>query len=355
MHRSTFSKLISALCLLALLLTAGCTVRDSSSTPTSEGPTVSTMVQEPSSTPAEETPGEQPGDEDPAPTPDVEQPPVEEPEETPDPNAYTGPDLALREKVDDSFFSDAVFFGNSLVNGLELYGGLGDGDFCCATSASVISVTSTKNTYYYNGAPATLLDAMLQKQYGKIYILLGINEIGFDVGYFTEIYDQMLTKIEAAQPDAKIYIMGISPVTKAKSDKGSPFTMERIKTYNEALYELAVQHECYYVDLVEALADSTGYLPAADSTDGVHLTVAKYSQWSDYLRTHYAGDPNDVKPSEETDIRYYTDNPTQPVESEQPDNSYTTETEEPVDEPTEPTEPVSDTDLEPEEEVSENE
>ena len=266
------------------------------------------------------------------------------PQYTPDPDGYTGPDLALREKVEDDFFDDAVFFGNSLVNGLELYGQMGGGDFCCATSASVISVTSTLNATLKNGGAGTLLDKMLEKQYGKIYILLGINEIGFNTDYFAQVYGDMLRRIKDAQPDATIYIMSLTPVTKAKSDAGAPFTMDRIREYNAALYQLAADYECYYVDLIEALTDSTGYLPAADSTDGVHFVVSKYPVWADYLRTHYAGDPDDVKREEAPETTYTppADPTPQPSEEPQPEET-------PQPEPEETPVPGTGTDLVPQE------
>lgn len=309
MRNKVFRNIIIMLCLLAMLF-AGCSMRK---TPVGDDEPVDNIDQpqiseKPDSQPGKQDEQTQPDDGDKEPSspsdiPDYDYPASgsDLPQYTPDPNGYTGPDLAVREKVEDDFFDDAVFFGNSLVNGLELYGQMGSGDFCAATSASVISVTSTLNATLKNGGAGTLLDKMLEKQYGKIYILLGINEIGFNTDYFAQVYSDMLVRIKDAQPDAKIYIMSLTPVTKAKSDAGAPFTMDRIREYNAALYQLAVDHECYYVDLVEALADSTGYLPAADSTDGVHFVVSKYPVWADYLRTHYAGDPDDVKRDEQRD------------------------------------------------------
>ena len=73
----------------------------------------------------------------------------------------------------------------------------------------------------------------------------------------------------------------------AKSAQGT-FTMERVLAYNEKLLELAQEREMWYLDLVEALADDTGYLPANVTTDGVHFTAEEYAVWLEYLRTHYA-------------------------------------------------------------------
>lgn len=306
MRKNVLRCFVMLICLLSVLV-SGCSMRNQPDGSYQPGSDQSQTGSHGSGSQNEPTPGTddniQPTDQpmNPATGSDIN---VPNPDNTDQPEGYSGPQLQLREKVEDDFFDDAVFFGNSLINGLELYGQMKGGDFCAATSASVISVTSTLNVTLKNGSIGTLLDKMLEKQYGKIYILLGINEIGFNTDYFAELYSDMLSRIEEIQPEATIYIMSLSPVTKAKSDAGAPFTMDRIREYNQTLYSLAQEHECYYIDLVDALADSSGYLPAADSTDGVHFVVSKYPVWADYLRTHYAGDADDVKSFESEDVVY---------------------------------------------------
>lgn len=201
-------------------------------------------------------------------------------------DGYTGPDLIECEAVDDGFFADAAFLGNSLVDGLHRHGGLSEGSFFAATSASVVNVDMTKNCWLESGAKATLMAALTEKQYAKIYILLGINEIGFDPDYFSELYGAMLDKLRESEPDADIYIMSLSPITEERSGYRDVFNMERVGIYNEALYALAQEKACYYVDLCQALAGEDGYLPKEESTDGIHLKPEKYPQWADYLRTH---------------------------------------------------------------------
>ena len=209
------------------------------------------------------------------------EPPAEEIVEPP-----FSPDLSEQEPVEDTFFDDTAFVGNSLVRGLELYGGMKGGDFRAITNTTVLTIDMTRNADLKNGMKGTLLQKLFEKQYGKIYILLGINEISFEPDYFAELYGEMLDKIRENEPDADIYIMGLSPVTRTKAQE-KVFTPERLAAYNEALYALALEKECYYVDLMDALADEEGYLPEEKSVDGVHLTRSKYMEWADYLRTHY--------------------------------------------------------------------
>lgn len=232
----------------------------------------------------------------PEPTPEVVESkatPTPEPEVTPTPEPTPEPFtpvLEERERVGDEFFADAAFFGNSLVDGLRYFGGIETGSFYAATSASVVNVELTHNVEVADGEPITLFQALTKNNHGKIYILLGINEISFEPSYFGELYGQLIDRIRECEPDAALYIMSLSPVTEECSEDSPLFNMERINTYNQVIYSLAEEKECYYVDLCEALAEEDGYLPEADSTDGIHLKREKYPQWAEYLRTHYAGD-----------------------------------------------------------------
>ena len=177
--------------------------------------------------------------------------------------------------VDDSFFADAAFIGNSLIDGLRLFSGLTTCDYYGVTSMTVRSAANS------------VFDRLRQKQYGKIYILLGINEIGFDSWYFKELYIDLVASIIAMQPGADIYIMGLTPVSRNRSNTSASFNMTRVRLYNERLYEVAEEMGCYYIDLCDALAGPDGYLPAESTWDGVHLNSSYYKVWLEYLKYHY--------------------------------------------------------------------
>ena len=210
------------------------------------------------------------------------------PSPTPTEPVVKGPDLSARDAVDDSFFDDAAFMGNSLMDGFRLFSGLTTCDYYAATSMTVVAATSNACITLDNGNAGTLVDGLTQKPYGKIYILLGINEIGFETQTFIDYYSAMLDTIIAAQPDCDIYIMGITPVSEVKSSSSTTFNMTRINEYNTSLRQLAADKGCYYMDLVSALAGPDGYLPSSETTDGVHFSAKVYKTWLDYVKTHYA-------------------------------------------------------------------
>ena len=282
--------LIPALLLALLLCACGETAQPAvTSTP---APAVPAATETPAPTPA---PTPEPTSV-PASSSDLNPPPASSSDLVPATTEPTEPPeefARLREQppVGDELFSDAAFFGNSLVCGLQLYGGLTQGDFYAVTSASVVNVSLTKNFELPDGSHCTLLQALADKSYGKVYVLLGINEIGFETAHFIELYSDVLDQIAEIQPEAELYIMSLTPVTQKKSEEGALFSMERVREYNEALEALAQQRGCRFLDLVEALADDSGYLAAADSSDGIHLMPVKYHVWADCLRSHY--DPAD--------------------------------------------------------------
>ena len=200
---------------------------------------------------------------------------------------YSGPELSEGPERDDAFFADAAYLGNSLVDGLRLFAGLKTVDFYCATSVSVVSAMNSATTPLANGSKGTLVQALTEKQYGKIYIELGINEIGYDSDYFAGLYGAMIDQIQAKEPEADIYISAVLPVTKKKNDSGQVFNNTRVRLYNDTLRKLAEEKNCYFLDLYSAFADADGNLPAEWSSDGVHLQAAYYSVWEKYMRTHY--------------------------------------------------------------------
>lgn len=200
---------------------------------------------------------------------------------------YSGPDLSAQAEMDDSFFENSAILGNSLVEGLRLYSNMKSITYFSATSVSVVSATKTKTNRLKNGQMGTLVQALCQEPHDKIYIELGINEIGSDVNYFIEAYGQMLDAIIEAEPDAQIYVLSVLPVTKSKSDSSTVFNMTRVNMYNEALYQLAADKQCCYMDVCSALLGDDGYLPSGWSGDGVHLHAQYYSVWENCMRTLY--------------------------------------------------------------------
>lgn len=184
------------------------------------------------------------------------------------------PDLTWGERQSDAFFADAAMLGNSLVDGMRLCSGINSMSFYGETGSTV-----------YNNR----ISQLLQRQFKKVYIEFGINEVGISEEEFITRYRRIVDRIREAMPEADIYIMSITPVTKAVSNKGT-FTMQRITAMNEALRALAEEEQCWYLDCCTPLCTAEGYLieKYAGWDGSPHLDVKGYEAWAEVIRTHYA-------------------------------------------------------------------
>lgn len=224
----------------------------------------------------------------PEPTPTPE--PTPEPTPTPTPEPDWSQPVPLGEQVEMDWFSDAVFIGDSRTDGFKLYSGVTGADFLDYTGITVFDVMDGKKVIRVNGEKVSILDALKQKQYGKVYVSLGVNELGYrDPQGFAETYGRFVDAVREVQPGAAVYLQSIIPVNTGKCKANSIpgyVTNEGIASYNEALAALAADKKAFWVNVSEALVDETGEVPREDSADGVHLQKTGYVKWLDYLMTH---------------------------------------------------------------------
>lgn len=227
-----------------------------------------------------------------APPPATQEPELVEPTKRPEPVIpadydYSQP-VPQAEPVEDDYFADAAFLGDSRVDGFRLYSGLTQGDFIVKPGMSVFKVHA--DLLVYKGEEMTALEALGRKAYGKVYVSLGINELGMydDQGYY-DCYAKLIDDIRAQQPQAIVYIQLLVPVNAQKcAQKKAAYyvTNEQIAVYNSLLYQLAQDKQVLLVDPAEALVDETGQPPYDTVTDGVHFTKGRYGAWLDYLKCH---------------------------------------------------------------------
>lgn len=190
--------------------------------------------------------------------------------------------------VEDTYFDDAVFLGDSRTEGFSLYSGLETGTYFHAVGATVESVF-TKAVETERGK-MPLLDAMAEVDCGKIYVMLGINELGWSkVETFHDQYARLIDRLRGDHPGAEIVLQSIIPVSAKQEAKGSYVNNGRIAVYNEVIQALAAEKDCPYLDVEEAVVDESGCLRADWNFDGVHLNVAGCEAWLEYLRTHPVG------------------------------------------------------------------
>ncbi len=195
--------------------------------------------------------------------------------------------LPETEAVEDTYFDGAVFLGDSRTEGLSLYSGLKTGYFYTAVGATVESVFSKKNFETEDGEKVPLLDAVAEQDCDKIYIMLGINELGWSkVKTFHDQYAKLVDRVRADHPEAKIVLQSIPPVSAKQEAKKTYVNNARIAEYNGVIQALAEEKECYFLDVAACLTGGDGLLPKDLNFDGIHLNPAGCKVWLNYLRTH---------------------------------------------------------------------
>lgn len=206
--------------------------------------------------------------------------------------AFSGTAVPKTQAVDDSYFDDAVFIGDSISKGLKLYGVLPESNVIADQNVGLDQIYLNKDVYYISATQKTTLwNALDQRSFtpAKIYVMLGANGIpGYENEKHITFYYDLLDKLIEKYPDATIYIESLTPITKATSQKRSPnFTKEKIDDFNERIYKMAEEKNVYFLDVEEVLKDENGYLKSEyDGGDGTHMPKAGHQAVYGYLKTH---------------------------------------------------------------------
>ena len=208
-------------------------------------------------------------------------------------------------QVDDSYFNDAVFIGDSISYGFELYvtekraNGetvLGEAQFLTSGSLSYgnslwdVSDESVHPTY--NGVKMKLEDAIAQIKPGKIYILLGTNDVAlYGVEQTIANADTEISRMLEASPGAEIFIMSTTPkYSPAESDVDGALNNADIDALNVAMRQFAVEKGYNFMNIAPLFKDETGGLASDYCSDtegmGIHFTSAAYDIWLNFLYSY---------------------------------------------------------------------
>ena len=208
-----------------------------------------------------------------------------EPEQPEEPSPASEPDIPDA-PVEDSYFEDAVFLGDSRTEGFHLYSGLETGQYLFATGATMESVFS-KATQETDQGKVPMLDALDELEFSKLYIMLGVNELGWPkTEQFHDQYAKLIDRVRESHPDARIALQSILPISAKQEAKGSYVNNGRIAEFNAIIVQLAEEKDCTYLDVASAVTGEDGCLRAEETTDGIHLNTKGCVRWLEYLKEH---------------------------------------------------------------------
>lgn len=263
--------ILAAVCLMSVLSGCGSTAQTPSASP-SANPTTTTRPAAVTASPTSE----------PTPTPAPSQGPI-----TP---YKFGTYVEESTPVEDSWFETAAFLGDSRTEGLKAYSGLQYGDFFFSRGMNVFRVDDENyKVVSIDGKDYTILEALALKKYQSVYIMMGINELGYPLESYRSGLSKLLERVIEIQPNAVIYLQTLPPVNEEsakKNDLIDSINNENVAAFNQVIVELSTKYKVALVDTGAAYRDENSSLPADLASDGVHFTPSAYRRWVDYLASH---------------------------------------------------------------------
>lgn len=180
-------------------------------------------------------------------------------------------DFMKRKAVDSgnysALFGNAVVFGDSIAEGLGLYG------FLSPTSLVAVMGKSTENSLED-------IPALVNLAPRNVFFELGLNDISHPYNTLESYlghYEKMLDSVRLQLPNTQIYICSIFPVTDEALAENPEFS--QIETYNAALAEMAKRKNIHYIDTYTLLKTNPQY----HAEDGIHVIREFYPLWMDTL------------------------------------------------------------------------
>ncbi len=194
------------------------------------------------------------------------------------PTEPTNPDAP----VDESWFEDVLFIGDSRTVGLRDYARSGNADYFCDVGMTVFNLHD-KTLEDKQFSKQSLTELLGSQKYGKVFINLGLNEAGWPSSSFQKRYQQLVELVQQLQPDAIVVLQGIMSVSRSKAASQDYFSLENLNSRNQFIQSLSNEQTIFYIDANEEFTDEDGYLLEELSNDGYHPTGEAYRLWRDWI------------------------------------------------------------------------
>lgn len=201
------------------------------------------------------------------------------------------------EPVDTAWFDDALFIGDSVTLKLSYYadnGAVGEADFLCAGSLGynncLWDIDHEDNVHpVYEGEKYTIFDGAKMLQPKKIFMMLGMNDIGlYGVDDAAEAMKEVVDKLKESCPDAVIYIESVTPML--ENMQLTDLNNTTIAQFNEKAKVIAEEKGCRWLDVASVMEDGSGNLVYEYCGDpeamGLHFSDTGCGVWVDYLKNH---------------------------------------------------------------------
>lgn len=179
--------------------------------------------------------------------------------------------------------------GNSMVESLYIYKTMPEADLFYRVGLTVTDVYK-KECLKRN---TTAIAALGNKSYDTVILIFGMNEVGWNKSSFISAYSKLVDTVREKQPNARIYIHSITPLTQKVSDQDLYGANNKaIFEFNDALKELSEEKDekVLYLDANPMFSAKSGVMVDGATADGTHPEYKYTKKWTTLLRKYIKGD-----------------------------------------------------------------
>lgn len=187
------------------------------------------------------------------------------------------------------FFDDAAVIGDSVSYSLVLWaaqtGEMGDCTFLVRGGNGILGYVNGYKTISYQGQELSLEDAVEMVAPKKLFIMLGVNDLGFmSVEETMDSFRVLMDRVMEKCPDAEVYLESLLPVWEV----GIQGTKNgEVNAFNELLKAYAEEKDYHYVDVASYIVDHTGGMAKAYCADfSTHMNYEGIDAWMQALKLY---------------------------------------------------------------------
>ncbi len=176
----------------------------------------------------------------------------------------------------------SLYIGDSRTVGIAEYAGIKNADFYANVGLSVYNVFKDKAQVKGVGK-VSITKILSSKKYAKVYLMIGINELGYNYDKTIKRYREFVSYIRKLQPDAKVILQANLHVTKKRATGDKIINNKMINRYNKSIEAIADGEDIFYIDANSIFDDKAGDLSASMTSDGVHILAKYYKKWGQWI------------------------------------------------------------------------
>ncbi len=169
-----------------------------------------------------------------------------------------------------------VFLGNSITEAGQWASLIGDTSVVNRGIAGDITFGVLKR-----------LDAIIESKPSKLFLLIGINDIGKDIpdAVIADNIRKIIERFRRDSPATRIYIQSILPVNPQVKNFPQHYDKnEHVKRANAYIASVVKKAKVTLIDTFNLFADGEGLLIHQYTFDGLHLNADGYKRWVEHLR-----------------------------------------------------------------------